>query len=161
MKSLWEERSGPLYRQLDHHYESPGLWEAAMAEHRAVLKAIAAHDSAARFRDLGVDVFLGEGRFAAADAIDVEGARLPFARAVIATGATPVVPPISGLAKSGCLTTESVFDLTERQLVPQPPPVDPEDAAEPEAAGSGPPGGWGGKRRGGGGVAGRSGGGRG
>jgi GntR family transcriptional repressor for pyruvate dehydrogenase complex len=46
MKSLWEERSGPIYRQLDHHYGSPGLWEAAMAEHRDVLRAIAAHDSA-------------------------------------------------------------------------------------------------------------------
>ena len=45
MKSLWEERSSSLYRQLDHHYENPDLWEAAMAEHRAVLKAIAAHDA--------------------------------------------------------------------------------------------------------------------
>ena len=47
VKTLWEERTGPLYKQLEHHYDSPGLWEAAMAEHRAVLKAIAAHDAAA------------------------------------------------------------------------------------------------------------------
>jgi len=46
MKALWAERTGPLYKQLDHHYDSPGLWDAAMAEHRAVLKAIAAHDAA-------------------------------------------------------------------------------------------------------------------
>jgi len=43
---LWEERTGPLYKQLEHHYDSPSLWEAAMAEHRAVLKAIAAKDAA-------------------------------------------------------------------------------------------------------------------
>jgi DNA-binding FadR family transcriptional regulator len=43
---LWEERTGPLYKQLEHHYDSPALWEAAMAEHRAVLKAIAAKDAA-------------------------------------------------------------------------------------------------------------------
>ena len=46
VKMLWEERTGPLYKQLEHHYDSPALWTAAMAEHRAVLKAIAAHDAA-------------------------------------------------------------------------------------------------------------------
>ena len=45
IKTLWEERTGPLYKQLEQHYDAPGLWEAAMAEHRAVLKAIAAHDA--------------------------------------------------------------------------------------------------------------------
>jgi DNA-binding FadR family transcriptional regulator len=44
VRMLWEERTGPLYKQLEHHYDSPQLWEAALAEHRAVLKAIAAHD---------------------------------------------------------------------------------------------------------------------
>ena len=46
VKMLWEERAGPLYEQLEHHYDTPGLWDAALAEHRAVLKAIAAHDQA-------------------------------------------------------------------------------------------------------------------
>jgi DNA-binding FadR family transcriptional regulator len=46
VKMLWEERTGPLYQQLEHHYDSPALWTAAMAEHRAVLKAIAARDAA-------------------------------------------------------------------------------------------------------------------
>jgi DNA-binding FadR family transcriptional regulator len=43
---LWVDRTGPLYKQLEHHYDSPTLWHTAMAEHRAVLKAIAAKDSA-------------------------------------------------------------------------------------------------------------------
>ena len=43
---LWEDRTGPLYKQLEHHYDSPALWHSAMAEHRAVLKAIAAKDVA-------------------------------------------------------------------------------------------------------------------
>jgi DNA-binding FadR family transcriptional regulator len=46
VKMLWEERMGPLYQRLEHHYDTPGLWTAAMAEHRAVLKAIAEHDVA-------------------------------------------------------------------------------------------------------------------
>ena len=44
VKMLWEERTGPLYQRLEHHYDTPGLWTAAMAEHRAVLKAIVEHD---------------------------------------------------------------------------------------------------------------------
>ena len=44
---LWEERTGPLYRKLEHHYDSPLLWDAALDEHRAVLKGIAARDPAA------------------------------------------------------------------------------------------------------------------
>ena len=47
VKTLWEERTGPLYQQLKHHYDNPQLWETAMAEHRAVLKAIVAHDALA------------------------------------------------------------------------------------------------------------------
>ena len=46
VKMLWEERRGPLFKRLEHHYDTPGLWTAAMAEHRAVLKAIAEHDVA-------------------------------------------------------------------------------------------------------------------
>jgi DNA-binding FadR family transcriptional regulator len=45
VKMLWEERTGPLYQQLEEHYDSPALWVAAMAEHRSVLKAITARDS--------------------------------------------------------------------------------------------------------------------
>jgi DNA-binding FadR family transcriptional regulator len=46
VKMLWEERMGPLYQRLEHHYDTPSLWTAAMGEHRAVLKAIAEHDVA-------------------------------------------------------------------------------------------------------------------
>lgn len=45
VKMLWEERTGPLYQQLEHHYDSPQLWVAAMTEHRAILKAIQAKDA--------------------------------------------------------------------------------------------------------------------
>ena len=45
LKMLWEERMGPLFAQLEHHYDSPELWVAALAEHRNVLKAIVARDA--------------------------------------------------------------------------------------------------------------------
>ena len=85
---------------------------AAMDRMRRIRAELADHDSAPRFRELGVDVFLGEARFVTPDAVEVEGARLRFARAVIATGARPAVPSIPGLAEAGYLTSETVFDLT-------------------------------------------------
>ncbi len=44
VRMLWEERAGPLFKRLEHHYDTPALWQPALAEHRAVLKAIAAQD---------------------------------------------------------------------------------------------------------------------
>src|SRR5438552_14056763 len=55
---------------------------AAVMERLRRLRAdISPHDSAERFRDLGIDVFLGEGRFTAADTIEVAGQTLRFRRA--------------------------------------------------------------------------------
>ena len=84
-----------------------------MARMRRLRAGISPHDSAARFRDLGIDVFLGGGAFAGPDRIEVEGKTLAFKRAVIATGARAAAPPIPGLDQIEYLTNESVFSLTE------------------------------------------------
>jgi pyruvate/2-oxoglutarate dehydrogenase complex dihydrolipoamide dehydrogenase (E3) component len=70
-------------------------------------------DSAERYRRLGVDVFLGAGKFTGADTVQVAGKTLRFKRAVIATGARASGLPIPGLAEAGYLTNETVFSLTE------------------------------------------------
>lgn len=88
-----------------------GDFAAAMERMRRLRADIAPVDGARRFRDdLGVDVFLGEGRFVADDAVEVEGRRLRFHRCVIATGGRPADPGIEGL--SDYLTNETVFSLT-------------------------------------------------
>ncbi|MCO6456408.1 MAG: mercuric reductase, partial [Pirellulaceae bacterium] len=93
---------------------SPAVDFAAVMERMRRLRAdISPHDSAARFRELGVDVFLGAGRFASPDSVEVDGARLRFARAVIATGGRPAAPPIPGLDQVPYLTNETIFSLTE------------------------------------------------
>ena len=46
VKMLWDERTGPLFTRLEHHYDSPDQWTRAIAEHRAVVDAIAKHDVA-------------------------------------------------------------------------------------------------------------------
>ncbi len=87
---------------------------AVMARMRRLRAGISQHDSARRFRDLGVDVFLGQARFTGRNTIDVDGKTLRFRKAVIATGGRAVRPDIPGLAEAGFLTNETVFSLTER-----------------------------------------------
>ena len=65
-----------------------------------------------------MDVFFGDARFAATDAVTVDGARLRFGKAMIATGARPDTPSIPGLVEAGFLTNENVFDLTEATTPP-------------------------------------------
>ncbi len=97
---------GPVMQQA-------GDFPAVMARMRRLRAGISRIDGAPRFRDLGVDVFLGAGRFAGRDTVEVDGTLLRFRRAIIATGGRPAVPPIPGLADVGYLTNETVFGLTE------------------------------------------------
>jgi pyruvate/2-oxoglutarate dehydrogenase complex dihydrolipoamide dehydrogenase (E3) component len=85
---------------------------AAMERMRRLRARISHNDSAHRLAKLGVDVYFGDARFVAADAIDVGGATLRFARAVIATGGRAAAPAVPGLAEAGYLTNETVFSLT-------------------------------------------------
>lgn len=86
----------------------------AMERMRRLRSDISHHDSAQRFRDeLGVDVFIGQGRFVSHDCVEVDDRRLYFKKAAVCTGARAAAPPIPGLAEAGCLTNETIFSLTE------------------------------------------------
>ncbi|MEO8486536.1 MAG: FAD-dependent oxidoreductase [Betaproteobacteria bacterium] len=78
-----------------------------------VIRGIEPNDSPERFRSLGVDVVLGDGRFVAPDAVEVNGRRLTGKTFVIATGSRPAMLPIPGLVEAGALTNETLFDLRE------------------------------------------------
>ena len=88
-------------------------FSAAMERMRRIRAELAPNDSAQRLRDLGVDVFIGEGRFTARDTVEVDGQSLRFRRAVIATGARAAMLPIPGLKEANSLTNETIFSLTE------------------------------------------------
>jgi len=86
---------------------------------RQVRAEIAPNDAASLYADLGADVFFGEACFVARDAVQVDGRELRFARAIVAAGGRPSIPPISGLEAAGFLTNETIFSLTDlpRRLV--------------------------------------------
>jgi len=81
---------------------------------RRVRAGLSQHDSVERFTNLGVDVFLGEGKFVSQDAVEVAGTRLSFSRCLIATGARPKVPEEFRQQTSPPIyTNESIFNITQ------------------------------------------------
>src|SRR3989338_1430576 len=87
---------------------------AVMERMRRLRAGISHHDSAERFKSLGIDVFLGQAHFTGPDRVEVAGKALNFKKAVIASGARAVTPPVEGLKEAGYVTNETVFSLTER-----------------------------------------------
>jgi pyruvate/2-oxoglutarate dehydrogenase complex dihydrolipoamide dehydrogenase (E3) component len=87
---------------------------AVMERMRRLRAGISHHDSAERFKKLGIDVFLGKASFNSSSSIQVGDRILKFKKAVIATGARAVRPSIQGIEEAGYLTNETVFSLTER-----------------------------------------------
>jgi pyruvate/2-oxoglutarate dehydrogenase complex dihydrolipoamide dehydrogenase (E3) component len=86
---------------------------AAMERMRRIRARISQGMSAQGLRKLGIDVFFGEARFVGPSVVEVDGVRLRFRKALIATGSRPIAPEIPGLAEAGYLTNRTVFDLAQ------------------------------------------------
>ncbi len=63
--------------------------------------------------DYGFTVIPGHGRFVSPEVLEVDGRSLRARMYLVATGASPAVPPIPGLAEAGYLTSTSALELTE------------------------------------------------
>ncbi len=88
---------------------------AAAKDHVAgVIDTIAPHDSAERFEGLGVRVIPEYGRFVSARVVEAGEARITARRFVIATGSSPLIPPIPGLEAVPYDTNETIFAERER-----------------------------------------------
>jgi DNA-binding FadR family transcriptional regulator len=55
--TLWEQRTDPLFRQLEAHFQRHNTWQRAVAEHSAIYHALAARDAdlAAKLMRLHMD----------------------------------------------------------------------------------------------------------
>lgn len=85
-----------------------------MARVQRSVRAIEPHDSIQRYTELGVECISGYAKLVSPWEVEVNGQRLSARSIVIATGARPSVPPIPGLAKTGYLTSDTVWDLREK-----------------------------------------------
>jgi pyruvate/2-oxoglutarate dehydrogenase complex dihydrolipoamide dehydrogenase (E3) component len=81
---------------------------------QGVIAAIAPNDSVERFQGLGVKVIQAAGRFIDAQTVAAGDYVITARRFVIATGSSPVVPPIPGLDDVAYFTNETLFENTVR-----------------------------------------------
>ncbi len=78
---------------------------------RSVIGTIQHHDSRERFCKLGAQVEFGQPRFIDEHRIRLNGHSYSAAKWVIATGSSPVAPPIKGLDQTPYITNKEIFYL--------------------------------------------------
>jgi len=81
---------------------------------QGVIRSIAPQDSRERFEGLGVKVIAGEARFVDRNTVEVAGQTIRARRFVLATGSSPLVPPIPGLDAVPYFTNETIFENGQR-----------------------------------------------
>ncbi len=111
-------RSAKLMNNIKHS-EKYGVQNATgeidfaktMQRVQEVITKIEPHDSVERYTNLGVDVIEGEGRITSPWTVEVDGRTLTTRNIVIATGASPFVPPIDGIDSVDYLTSDNLWGL--------------------------------------------------
>ena len=78
---------------------------------QGVISEIEPTDSIATLMTAGIEVIHGHAEFQDLHSVEVNGVSYGFSKAIIATGATPSVPKISGLEGEYFLTSDSLWDL--------------------------------------------------
>jgi len=101
------------FRRTDTEFD----FAEVMARVQRVVKTVEPHDSVARYTRLGVDCIAGEAKIASPYTVEVGGRALTTRSIILATGATPFVPPIPGLDQVEYLTSDNLWQL--RQLPPR------------------------------------------
>jgi pyruvate/2-oxoglutarate dehydrogenase complex dihydrolipoamide dehydrogenase (E3) component/uncharacterized membrane protein YdjX (TVP38/TMEM64 family) len=88
-------------------------FQAVMGRVHNVIKKVEPHDSIERYTNLGVECITGRATIKSPYEIEVNGGTLTTRAIIVATGASPFVPPIKGLDQITPLTSENVWRLQE------------------------------------------------
>lgn len=91
----------------------PADLAAVMSRVKEAIAAIEPHDSPEALRPLGVDVAYGNAAFTGPRSLTVGDREVSFRYAVIATGSSPALAPVPGLAEAEPLTSDTVWELGE------------------------------------------------
>ncbi len=110
-KMLFDARRSSVFgiKQTRVDYEFSEIMERV----QRMISKIEPHDSSERYTRLGVDCITGEARIVSPYEVAVNGKTITTRSIVIATGASPFVPPIPGLEQAGYLTSDTVWSLRE------------------------------------------------
>ena len=82
-----------------------------MARVQRIIRAIEPKDSVERYTGLGVECIIGEATITSPYHVRVGDREIATRNIIIATGGTPFVPPIPGLAEAPCYTSDTIWDL--------------------------------------------------
>lgn len=100
-------------------------FRTVMARIHEVIRQVEPHDSVERYTGLGVEVLQGHASLIDPWTVDVrlhDGSRqrLTARNIILATGASPVVPPLPGLDETGYVTSDTLWDrFAELDTPPQ------------------------------------------
>jgi len=86
---------------------------AVMERVQSVIQSIEPHDSVERFTSLGVDCVQGEAFIKSPYKVAVGERTITTRSIIVATGARPLIPEVSGLEDTGYLTSDTVWRLRE------------------------------------------------
>jgi pyruvate/2-oxoglutarate dehydrogenase complex dihydrolipoamide dehydrogenase (E3) component len=78
-----------------------------------VIEKIEPHDSIERYTELGVECFTGAAKITSPWTVEVNGETLTTRNIIVATGARPLVPPITGIDKVNYLTSDNLWQLRQ------------------------------------------------
>ncbi len=99
----------------EYGIKSPGHevdFPAVMDRMDRIVGTAGEHDDPARFRKMGVDIFLGdEASFVSPREVSVDGRHLGAHSVILATGSHPVAPPVEGLEEVRYLTNVEALQL--------------------------------------------------
>jgi len=90
---------------------SPVDFQQVSARIRGVIATIQEHDSEERFCGLGAQVKFGTARFTDEHTVTMDGKPHSAKHWVIATGSSPIAPPIPGLVDTPFITNKEIFYL--------------------------------------------------
>jgi len=89
-------------------FDTAGVWQRL----RRIQQEIAdTDDNSDKYKDLGVDLLLGEGAFEGEHKVRVGERVLSCRFALVCTGSRPAAPTVEGLDEIGYLTSENIFEL--------------------------------------------------
>ncbi|GAA0680937.1 bifunctional TVP38/TMEM64 family protein/FAD-dependent oxidoreductase [Marinobacterium maritimum] len=100
-------------------------FRAVMARIQTVIHKVEPHDSIERYTGLGVEVLQGHATLIDPWTVEIrlhegETRRLTARSIILATGASPVVPPLPGLDETGYVTSDTLWDkFAERDTPPE------------------------------------------
>lgn len=78
---------------------------------QAVIQKVYAGENPEVLKEAGIDFIKGFATFTGPHEVEVEGERIQAKKIILATGSSPLVPPIEGLDNVPYLTNETVFNL--------------------------------------------------